>query len=67
MEVHKELGRGMCEKVGVGHATALASGIAALHLALVMLGIERGEEVLCSDLNSGPLPVPAGEGSCSPL
>lgn len=50
MEVHRELGRGMCEKVGVGHATALASGTAALHLALVMLGIERGDEVLCSDL-----------------
>ena len=42
--------QGMCEKVGVGHAAALASGTAALHLALVMLGIERGEEVLCSNL-----------------
>ncbi|MDI7261681.1 MAG: aminotransferase class I/II-fold pyridoxal phosphate-dependent enzyme [Thermodesulfobacteriota bacterium] len=40
----------MCEKIGVGHAAALASGTAALHLALVMLGVENGDEVLCSDL-----------------
>ena len=40
----------MCEKVGVGHAAALASGTAALHLALVMLGIKNGDEVICSDL-----------------
>jgi pyridoxal phosphate-dependent aminotransferase EpsN len=40
----------MCEKIGIGHATALASGTAGLHLALVMLGIERDDEVLCSDL-----------------
>jgi len=40
----------ICEKIGVGHAAALASGTAGLHLALVMLGIEGGDEVLCSDL-----------------
>ncbi|MBM4331176.1 MAG: aminotransferase class I/II-fold pyridoxal phosphate-dependent enzyme [Deltaproteobacteria bacterium] len=40
----------ICRKVGVGHAAALASGTAALHLALVMLGIKNGEEVICSDL-----------------
>jgi dTDP-4-amino-4,6-dideoxygalactose transaminase len=40
----------ICRKVGVGHAAALGSGTAALHLALVMLGIEQGDEVICSDL-----------------
>ena len=40
----------MCEKIGVGHAAALVSGTAGLHLALAMLGIEKGDEVLCSDL-----------------
>lgn len=29
---------------------ALSSGTAALHLALVMLGVERGDEVLCQSL-----------------
>ena len=34
--------------VGVAHAAALSSGTAALHLALRLLGLQRGEEVLCS-------------------
>ena len=33
---------------GVGHAAALSSGTAAIHLALIMLGIEKGDEVLVS-------------------
>ena len=35
--------------VGVEHAVALSSGTAALHLALVVLGIGAGDEVVCSD------------------
>jgi len=40
----------ICQKIGVGHAAALASGTAALHLALLMLEVGQGDEVLCSDL-----------------
>jgi dTDP-4-amino-4,6-dideoxygalactose transaminase len=36
----------LAERVGVGHAVALSSGTAALHLALLMLGVGRGDEVL---------------------
>lgn len=34
--------------VGAAHAVALSSGTAALHLALQMLGVGSGDEVICS-------------------
>lgn len=32
---------------GAGHATALSSGTAALHLALILLDVKTGDEVIC--------------------
>lgn len=40
----------LAEKVGVGHACALASGTAAIHLGLILLGVQPGDVVLCSSL-----------------
>ena len=37
----------LADFVGVRHAAALSSGTAALHLALRLLGLQPGEEVLC--------------------
>src|SRR5690606_1614839 len=37
-------------RVGTGHAAALSSGTAALHLALRWLRLQPGDEVLCSTL-----------------
>ena len=42
--------RELAEAAGVAHAAALSSGTAALHLALLVAGVERGDEVWCSDL-----------------
>lgn len=40
----------LAKLVGVGHACALSSGTAALHLALRILGVGRGDVVLCPTL-----------------
>jgi dTDP-4-amino-4,6-dideoxygalactose transaminase len=36
----------LAERAGVGHAVALSSGTAALHLALQLLGVGEGDDVL---------------------
>lgn len=40
--------RELAAHVGIGHAAALSSGTAALHLALRILGVEPGDTVFCS-------------------
>ncbi len=42
--------RELAARVGVPHAAALSSGTAALHLALQVLGVTAGDEVLVSTL-----------------
>ncbi len=42
--------RELAARVGAPHAAALSSGTAALHLALVLVGVETGDEVLCPSL-----------------
>lgn len=42
--------RELAEKVGLPHAVALSSGTAALHLALLLLGVGPGDDVLTSTL-----------------
>jgi dTDP-4-amino-4,6-dideoxygalactose transaminase len=37
----------LCAFTGVGHAVALNSGTAAIHLGLLVLGVGPGDEVLC--------------------
>jgi len=40
----------ICQKINIGHAVALSSGTAALHLSMILLGVQPGDEVVCSDL-----------------
>lgn len=51
--------RELAAEVGVGHAAALSSGTAALHLALQLLGVQPGDTVFCSSLTF--------VGSCNPI
>jgi len=41
------LERAICEYTGAGHCAVLSSGTGALHLALAILGVGAGDEVLC--------------------
>ena len=45
-----EFEREMAAYVGVRHAAALTAGTAALHLAVKLAGVKRGDKVFCSDL-----------------
>ncbi|MFC5498807.1 DegT/DnrJ/EryC1/StrS family aminotransferase [Caenimonas terrae] len=51
--------RELAAHVGIGHAAAVSSGTAAIHLALILLGVQRGDTVFCSSLTF--------VGSCNPI
>ena len=51
--------RELADHVGIGHAAALSSGTAAIHLALLLLGVQPGDTVFCSSLTF--------VGSCNPI
>src|SRR5262245_24199379 len=40
----------VAERIGVGHAVALSSGTAALHLAMLGVGVRPGDSVMVSTL-----------------
>jgi dTDP-4-amino-4,6-dideoxygalactose transaminase len=44
---------------GINHAAALSSGTAAIHLALIILGVQRNDEVICQSFTFS--------GSCNPI
>ena len=49
----------LAKYAGIGHCAALSSGTAAIHLALIILGIKREDEVICSSFTFS--------GSCNPI
>ena len=48
-----EAERIVSEKIGCKYAVALSSGTASLHLAMKLMGIQRGDTVFCSDVTFG--------------
>lgn len=42
-----EFEKSICTFTGVGHTAALTSGTGALHLALILLDVGQGDEVIC--------------------
>lgn len=45
-----ETERIVAQKIGCKYAVALATGTSALHLAMKLVGIKRGDRVFCSDM-----------------
>ena len=45
-----EVERITCEKIGCKYAIALSSGTSALHLAIKLAGVKKGDYVFCSDM-----------------
>ncbi len=60
-----ELERGIAEKVGRKYAVCLSSGTAALHLAMKLAGVKRGDKVFSSDMTfsatTNPVSYEGGE------
>ncbi len=42
--------KGVCQKIGCKYAVALSAGTAALHMAVKLAGVRRGQKVFCSDV-----------------
>ena len=40
----------IAEKIGMRHAVALSCGTSALHMAVKLAGVKRGDKVFCSDM-----------------
>lgn len=49
----------LAEYVGIKSVAVLSSGTAAIHLALIILGVDKGDEVICSTFTF--------TGSCNPI
>ena len=43
----------VCEKIGCNCAVPLASGTSALHMAVRLAGVKRGDKVFCTDMTFG--------------
>ncbi len=50
---------GLANYLGMDHCAALSSGTAAIHLALIILGVKQGDEILCSSFTFA--------GTCNPI
>lgn len=53
--------------IGVGHATAVSSGTAAVHTALAALDLEPGSEVVCSPITDPGAVMPVAALMCIPV
>ncbi len=57
----------LCKYTGATHAAALSAGTGAIHLALIMLGVKAGDEVICSSFTFSATTNPIVYQGASPI
>jgi dTDP-4-amino-4,6-dideoxygalactose transaminase len=57
----------ICKYNNISHAAALSSGTSAIHLALILLGVQSGDEVLCSSFTFSASANPIRYQSATPI
>ena len=62
-----ELEKGMCDYIGTKYSVALASGTSALHLAVKLAGVKKGDRVFCSDMTFSATVNPVVYEGCIPI
>lgn len=62
-----EFEKSLAKYCGVRHAAALSSGTAAIHLALIMLGVEKDDEVIASSFTFSATVNPIVYQSATPV
>lgn len=59
--------RELCSYTGAGHAAALSSGTAAIHLAMILSGIGPGDKVLCQSFTFSATANPIAYQGATPV
>lgn len=59
-----QLEKGVCEYMGCDYSVGLASGTAALHLALKLTGVKPGDKVFCTDMTFAATVNPVSYEKC---
>ncbi|MGE0088157.1 MAG: DegT/DnrJ/EryC1/StrS family aminotransferase [Bacteroidales bacterium] len=59
--------RDLASYIGVDHCAALVSGTSALHLALVILGVKQGDEVICQSFTFSATANPIAYQGATPV
>ncbi|MGE0078228.1 MAG: DegT/DnrJ/EryC1/StrS family aminotransferase [Bacteroidales bacterium] len=59
--------RDLASYVGVDHCAALVSGTSAIHLALIILGVKQGDEVICQSFTFSATANPIAYQGATPV
>jgi len=57
----------LCKTTGAAHCAALSSGTSALHLALILLGVQKGDVVFCQSMTFSASANPIAYQSAEPV